>query len=94
MDFDPVDAFARVRAPVLLFYGEDDEWSPIEDSVAAWRQAAERSGNRDVTVVRLPATRHHPTAGGVESLDAISALYERELLRWLRDRLSTSRSRS
>ena len=83
MDFDPEPVFAGVRVPTLLFYGEDDEWSPIEASVAAWRRAAERAGNRDVTIVRLPGTAHAPTLGGVESLEAISPAYERELVSWL-----------
>jgi pimeloyl-ACP methyl ester carboxylesterase len=83
MDFDPEPIFANVRVPTLLFYGEDDEWSPIDASIAAWERAAKRAGNRDVLAVRLAGTRHFPTRGGVESLDAISSDYERALVDWL-----------
>lgn len=75
MDFDPAAVFARVRAPTLLFYGEDDEWQPIDASIAAWRKA----GPNDLTIVRLPGTGHAPTTAS----GAISAEYQRTLLAWL-----------
>ncbi len=83
MDFDPEDVFSRVRVPVLLFYGEDDEWQPIDASVAAWQRSARRAGNSDVTVVRLAGTRHAPTLGGSEDSSAIAPKYERTLVSWL-----------
>lgn len=89
MDFDPEPMFANVRVPTLLFYGDDDEWSPIEPSIAAWERAAERAGNRDVLAVRLKGTTHFPTIGGAETIDAIAPEYERVLLDWL-DRVTRS----
>ena len=83
MDFDPAPIFANVRVPTLLFYGEDDEWSPIDASVATWERAAERANNHDVLVQRLAGTGHFPTKGGVEAIDAISPEYERTLVEWL-----------
>lgn len=82
MDFDPAPTLAEVRCPVLLFYGEEDEWTPIEPSAAAWQAA----GNADLTVVRLAGTDHAPTLGGVHDRDAISPEYTRALTDWL-DRL-------
>lgn len=69
LDFDPKAVFARVRCPVLACYGENDEWVPIEESVAAWRQACD-----DVTIVRLAGCGHEP--GGPAYTDA--------LVRWFR----------
>lgn len=83
MDFDPAPVFANVRVPTLLFYGEDDEWSPIDASVAAWERAAERANNADVLVRRLPGTGHVPTKGGALALEAVSPEYERTLVDWL-----------
>ena len=83
MDFDPAPIFANVRVPTLLFYGEDDEWSPIDASVAAWERAAERANNRDVLVQRLAGTGHFPTLRGSEAMEAISPEYERTLVEWL-----------
>jgi uncharacterized protein len=78
MDFDPAPILARVRCPVLLFYGEEDEWTPIEPSIAAW----ERAG-ADVTVVRLAGTDHAPTLGGGHDRDAISPDYTAALTDWI-----------
>jgi len=83
MDFDPAAVFARVRVPTLLFYGEDDEWQPIDASIAAWRKA----GVDDLTIVRLPGTGHAPTLEGGN----ISPEYERTLLAWLDDRFGRTR---
>lgn len=79
MDFDPAPIFAQVRCPVLLFYGEDDEWQPIDASVAAWR----RAGVPDLTVVRLAGTAHAPTIGRVKDVASVAPQYERELCTWL-----------
>jgi len=83
MDFDPEEVFSRVRVPVLLFYGEDDEWQPIDASIATWQRSARRAGNTDVTVVRLAGTRHAPTLGGLEDRSAIAPEYQRTLVSWL-----------
>jgi len=83
MDFDPEPIFAGVRVPTLLLYGEDDEWSPIDASVATWQRAAQRARNHDVTVVRLAGTGHAPTLGGAETIDAVAPEYERVLVDWL-----------
>lgn len=83
LDFEPEPVFARVHVPVLLFYGEDDEWQSVDASVAAWRRAADRAGNGDVTVVRLAGTGHAPTLGGGAALEAVAPEYERVLIGWL-----------
>ncbi len=60
MDFDPRPVFARVRVPTLLFYGEADSWTPVEPSVAAWREArGERGRDR-----RHPRRRARPDPAG------------------------------
>lgn len=79
MDFDPAPTLAAVCCPVLLFYGEEDAWTPIEPSIAAW----ERAGNAELTVVRLAGTDHAPTFGGVHDRDAVSPEYTRALVDWL-----------
>jgi pimeloyl-ACP methyl ester carboxylesterase len=83
MDYDPASTIAEVRCPVLLFYGEADEWTPVEPSIAAWRGAE----NAELTVVRLAGTDHAPTLGGGHDRDAISPEYTRALTDWLDRRL-------
>jgi len=80
MDFDPAPILAQVRCPVLLIYGEEDEWTPVEPSIAAWQHAAAVSGNAELTVVRLAGTDHAPTHGGRHERGAISPEYTRTLL--------------
>jgi pimeloyl-ACP methyl ester carboxylesterase len=91
MDFDPAAVFAQVRVPTLLFYGADDEWQPIDASIAAWKRAAASAGNADLTIVRLAGTGHAPTLGGHDGRDEISPEYERSLLAWLDARVGSRR---
>lgn len=83
MDFDPAPVFAQIRCPVLLFYGEDDDEVPIDESIAAWRKGA--SGTSDVTVVRVPGTGHTPTFGEAQDLGAVSPFYTEHLIEWLEE---------
>jgi hypothetical protein len=77
MDFDPRPVFARVRAPALMFYGEDDAWTPVDQSVQAWREA--RGSAVDIVVV--PEASHELTLAD----DSISLEYEQKLVDWLRE---------
>ncbi len=83
MDFDPEPIFAGVRCPTLLFYGEDDEWTPADESFQVWRRAA----TGDITIKRLPGASHHPTLHGGCDMAAISPLYTQTLLDWIEARL-------
>ena len=88
MDFDPAPTLAEIRCPVLLFYGDEDEWTPVEPSIGAWRRAAAKAGNTDLTVIRVPGTDHAPTAGGILDRAAISPAYTDALAEWLDRRLA------
>ncbi len=85
MDYDPEPVIAQVRCPTLLFYGEADEWTPAEESIAVWRRAA---GTDDLTVHRLAGCTHLPTVGGAGTLASISPDYSRAMLAWVRERVS------
>ncbi len=85
MDFDPGQVLARLTCPVLAFYGETDEWMPIEESVDAWYAAEEHGVLTDLTVVRLEGVDHLPTRGGLPDASAISAQYGETLTGWLAD---------
>lgn len=75
MDFDPNPIFARVRVPALLFFGERDSWSPVDPSVAAWREA-----KPDADVVVIPDAEHDLTLPD----GTIAPQYEHTLVEWLR----------
>jgi uncharacterized protein len=86
MFFDPEPTFSAVRVPTLLFYGDDDSWTPVEASTETWRRAR----GDDVEIVVLPETGHEPThANG-----AISDAYEQKLIEWTAARSAAPRQPS
>jgi pimeloyl-ACP methyl ester carboxylesterase len=78
MFFEPEPVFAAVRVPTLLFYGDDDSWTPVQPSIDAWRRAR----GDEVEVVVLPGTGHEP----VQPDGELSQAYERILVEWVRAR--------
>lgn len=56
--FEPRPVFSRVRVPTILFYGENDPWIPVEDSMRIWREAAAEAGNDRVRIHRVARTGH------------------------------------
>lgn len=83
MDYDPQPVLNRLSCPVLAFYGESDEWMPIEESLAAWDAAQREGALRDLTVVRLPGADHLPTLGGKADPETITAEYTQTLIGWV-----------
>jgi uncharacterized protein len=81
MDFDPRPIFAQVRVPTLLFYGDDDSWTPVGPSIEAWRQAR----GEEVEIVVVPEAEHDLTLPD----GTLAPEYERTLVDWL-----VARSRS
>ena len=75
MFFEPEPVFAGVRVPALLFYGDDDSWTPVGPSIDAWRRA--RSDQAEIVV--LPHTGHEPIHDDGE----ISRDYEQKLIEWV-----------
>ena len=67
--------FARVRVPTLLVYGDEDEWIPVDESLAAWREAR----GDEIDIVMVLGTGHEPAHG-----EDVSSEYEESLLTWLR----------
>jgi pimeloyl-ACP methyl ester carboxylesterase len=77
MDFEPAPVAARVAVPTLLFYGEDDEWQPLDASIAVW-------SGRGRTINRLRGTAHAPTLRGERDLASVAPDYTDSLVAWLR----------
>lgn len=75
MDFDPRPVFAAVSVPTLLFYGADDEWTPVDDSIAAWRVARGEA----VDVALIPGASHELTLPD----GRLAPTYEDRLVAWL-----------
>jgi alpha-beta hydrolase superfamily lysophospholipase len=67
-----------VKVPTLLFYGDDDSWTPVEPSINAWRRAR----GDQVEVVVLAQTGHEPKLPD----GSISPEYEQKLVDWIHAR--------
>ncbi|HLZ47232.1 MAG TPA: CocE/NonD family hydrolase [Candidatus Limnocylindria bacterium] len=77
MDFDPAAVAARVSVPTILLYGEDDEWQPLEESIAVWAGPGR-------TINRLRGTGHTPTLRGERDISRVAPDYTDSLVTWLR----------
>jgi pimeloyl-ACP methyl ester carboxylesterase len=76
MDFDPAPVFGDVRVPTLAFFGADDAWTPVQESVETWR----RLRGAAVDVVVIEGASHELTTGDGQ----ISPIYETTMIDWLR----------
>ncbi|MFL5539888.1 MAG: alpha/beta hydrolase family protein [Longimicrobiaceae bacterium] len=56
--YRPLEWWSRVRVPVLLLYGAEDQRVPAEESAARIAAALRGAGNRDVTVRIFPGADH------------------------------------
>ncbi|MGA8939411.1 MAG: alpha/beta fold hydrolase [Acidobacteriaceae bacterium] len=51
MEFDPVPVLARVKAPVLMVYGEADPWVPVGESLRRLKARAAKDRNVQTVVI-------------------------------------------
>jgi len=75
MFFEPGPVFAKVRVPTLVFYGDDDAWTPVAPSIATWHGARGDA----VEIVVLSGAGHEPTLAD----GTISPQYEEKLVEWI-----------
>lgn len=84
VDLDITPTIARLNPmPILLVFGEFDQWIPTEASERAWRRSL--NGAADLTVERLPGMTHFPTPDH-DGEGPLAPRYEELLVGWLRDR--------
>ncbi len=82
MSFNPLLVYARIHVPTLLFYGGDDIWVPVDESLANWASLAIPG----IKSVVIPDAGHDMVTPAGE----VSAEYERALRSFVR---SLSRAR-
>jgi pimeloyl-ACP methyl ester carboxylesterase len=58
LTFDPLPVLAKLSLPVVALSGDRDLQVDSEDNVPLLRQAYEKSGNRDFTVVEIEGVNH------------------------------------
>jgi len=81
MDYDPLQAVARVNVPIAFFFAQDDAYVPVQESIAHVRQAVRYP---DVTIQLVPGTDHYMETGAPGSGGPTSEVYIQQLLAWLR----------
>lgn len=86
-EYDPIEWWRRVRVPVLLVYGAEDQRVPAAESADRIRAALRAGGNRRLTVRIFPGADHtfrlQPGPGGW----AVTApAYINTLLDWIATR--------
>ncbi|HEX6748733.1 MAG TPA: alpha/beta fold hydrolase [Longimicrobium sp.] len=82
--YDPLAWWARIRVPVLLVYGGDDQRVPARESAARIAAALRRAGNGDVTVRIFPGADHtFRLAPGPSGWPSTAPDYLPTLVHWL-----------
>ncbi len=74
MTYDPVPALENLHIPVLALWGDRDTFLPVPESVAAFKRAMAKAGNKDYVVRVYPNGNHSllvsdsgsPSTGGKE----------------------------
>jgi dienelactone hydrolase len=63
MTYDPVPALEKLNIPVLAYWGENDSYVPVAESVAIFKQAMAKAGNKNYTIKIYPKGRHDLVEG-------------------------------
>jgi len=58
LDFDPVPLLEKIKCPVLALNGDRDLQVDADQTVPLLRQAYEKSGNKDFTVMEIDGVNH------------------------------------
>lgn len=93
MDYDPAPVWAKVRCPVLAFFGELDHNVPSEPNRLALETALRRRSLNDSTIVVLPKANHmflHAETGTREEYTKLTSFvdgYFDVMTAWLEKRI-------
>jgi pimeloyl-ACP methyl ester carboxylesterase len=63
MTYDPLPALENIKIPVLAYWGENDGYVPVTESVTVFERAMTKTGNKDYTVIIYPRGRHDLVEG-------------------------------
>jgi pimeloyl-ACP methyl ester carboxylesterase len=75
MDYDPVPALEALRIPVLAIWGDKDTYVPVPETVAIFKKAMAKAGNKHYLAKVFPNCSHSllvtatgsPSTGGTET---------------------------
>lgn len=58
MIYNPVPAFEKIHIPVLAYWGGNDTYVPVSESIAIFKQAMAKAGNKNYRIKIFPKARH------------------------------------
>jgi len=98
MNYDPVPALAKLHIPILAVWGGKDTFLPVPRTVARFKGAMAKAGNKNYDVKIYPNASHSlletntgsPSTGGKET-NFIPGLWKMEI-GWLLKQLGVSKS--
>jgi uncharacterized protein len=97
MDYDPAPDLARIRCPILAFFGDLDFFVLAEQNRKAMEQALRKSGNRHYTIITVPRGNHAfleantGSPGEIPRLNRFVPMFFETMSTWLTDRVIAKR---
>ena len=88
MNYDPVAALEKVSVPVLEIFGEEDEVTPVDESLEILKRTFERSGNKDVTFKVFPGADHGIQTFSRRGERQFAPGYVETMISWIEKRLN------
>ncbi|MGH9949751.1 MAG: dienelactone hydrolase family protein, partial [Pyrinomonadaceae bacterium] len=89
-NYNAADYWAKISVPVLVIYGERDQFVPIAKSISNIDRALNQVGNKDYTILILPRASHalnvSPEAGQPFEWSRLSSGFPDLLAAWIRAR--------
>jgi pimeloyl-ACP methyl ester carboxylesterase len=86
--YEPVPVLERLRVPMLAVFGGADRIVPVEESVAAMREAFARGGNTGLTVWVFPGANHGVAVRNPEGGWSPAQGYHAFVVDWVLHRVS------
>lgn len=83
LDYDPAPSFEKLTCPVLTVFGDDDQVTPVDETLRIWRAASARAGRAAPDVVVLEGCGHAPNVGGGRDVDSISPRFTAAVAGWV-----------
>lgn len=84
MDFNPLPTLSKVNVPLLVFFGKNDRWVPVEESLKRIKKAVKL--NKQNEFHNIKEADHLMMTGVPDSGGPVSKKYLEFMLKWLKDR--------
>jgi len=100
MTYDPVPALENLKIPILTYWGGNDSYLPVEETIGVFKRAMAKAKNKDYTIKVFPKGRHDLVEGETGSpgisarLKNFPAGFWKMQTDWVLKNVNTSKSRT